>query len=362
MTSMSTTSKKTVNASSSTRSVTRGAKSAPKIKGALATKTQSNDAPAEKNTPVAMLQYHCQDEEAAEEDEEREDCPCFSCQEVLGTEDEAVQCDSCDNWYCVACSELNKAAYNSITDHGGVVMWFCKHCNIALPGMKKLLKTMTRMGGRQNAMEAKQKKLEDSHREVVARVERLEVSNNNARGDGEGMNELIAKCVREEVYEAKQRDMRRNNVIVRNLPEPVEDKTDEDSIKLLTDELGITQKVNITEAKRLGKEGKKDGDDRPRLLKLECESLEQMQLFLNNSRKLMNSRSMKDVYIGKDWTKKQQGEQRMLRVALQARREESGRNQDGKTWRIKGSKIIEAGQDTDVHLVPGVAGGAAAKN
>ena len=71
--------------------------------------------------------------------------------------------------------------------------------------------------------------MEDSHREVVARVERLEVSNNNARGDGEGMNELIAKCVREEVYEAKQRDMRRNNVIVRNLPEPVEDKTDEDT-------------------------------------------------------------------------------------------------------------------------------------
>ena len=144
------------------------------------------------------------------------------------------------------------------------------------------------------------------YREVVARVERLEEGNNNARGDGEGMNELIAKCVREEVYEAKQRDMRRKNVIVRNLPEPTEDKTDEDNIKLLTDELGITQKVNITEAMRLGKEGKKDGDDRPRLLKLECESLEQVQLFLNNSRKLMNCRSMKDVYIGKDWTKKQQ--------------------------------------------------------
>ena len=59
------------------------------------------------------------------------------------------------------------------------------------------------------------------------------------------MNELRAKCVREEVYEAKQRDMRRKNAIVRNLPEPAEDKTDEDYIKLLTDELGITQKVNI---------------------------------------------------------------------------------------------------------------------
>ena len=119
------------------------------------------------------------------------------------------------------------------------------------------------------------------------------------------MNELIAKCVREDVYEAKQsrlkqRDMRRKNVTVGNLPEPTEDKTDEDNIKLLTDELGITQKVNKTEAMRLGKEGKKDGDDRPRLLKLECESLEQVQLFLNNSRKLMNCRSMKDVYIGKD--------------------------------------------------------------
>ena len=189
--------------------------------------------------------------------------------------------------------------------------------------MKKLLKTFTRMGGRQNAMEAKQNTLEDSHSDVVPRVERLEESKNNARGDGEGMNELIAKCVREEVYEAKQRDMRRKNVIVRNLPDPAEDKTDEDNIKLLTDELGITQKVNITEAQRLGKEGKKDGDDRPRLLKLECESLEQVQLFLNKSRKLMNCRSMKDVYIGKDWTKKQQREQRILRVALQERREES---------------------------------------
>ena len=115
MTSMSTTSKKTVNASSSTRSVTRGAKSAPKIKGAMATKTQSNDAPAEKNTPVAMLQYHCQDEEASEEDEEREDCPCFSCQEVLGTEDEAVQCDSCDNWYC--CSLLRIEQSSIQLDH-----------------------------------------------------------------------------------------------------------------------------------------------------------------------------------------------------------------------------------------------------
>ena len=135
-------------------------------------------------------------------------------------------------------------------------------------------------------------------------------------------------CVREEVYAAKQRDMRRKNVIVRNLPKTAEDKNDEDNIKLLADELGITQKVNITEAKRLGKEGKKDEDDRPRLLKLDCESLEQVQLFLNNSRKLMNSRSMKDVYIGKDWIKKQQREQRILRVALQERREESDRSRD----------------------------------
>ena len=76
----------------------------------MATKTQPNGAP-EKNTPVAMLQYQdIQDDEAAEEDEEeREDCPCFSCQDVLGRDVETVQCDSCDNWYCVACSELRSS-------------------------------------------------------------------------------------------------------------------------------------------------------------------------------------------------------------------------------------------------------------
>ena len=50
--------------------------------------------------------------------------------------------------------------------------------------MKKLLKTITRTGGKQNVMEAKQKTLEYSHSDVVPKVERLEESNNNARGDG----------------------------------------------------------------------------------------------------------------------------------------------------------------------------------
>ena len=135
MTSMSTTSKKTVDTSSSTRSATRGAKSAPKIKEAMATKTQSDHAP-EKSTPVnAMLQY--QEEEAAgekdEEEREEDAVPASAARTYWGRDDEAVQCDRCDNWFCVACSELNKAAYNSITDHGGVVPWFCMHCNIALP-------------------------------------------------------------------------------------------------------------------------------------------------------------------------------------------------------------------------------------
>ena len=46
-------------------------------------------------------------------------------------------------------------------------------------------------------------------------------------------------------------------------------------------------------------------------------------------------------------------------------RDESDRSRDGKTWRIKAlkeGKIIESGQDADVHLVPEVAGGAAAQN
>ena len=71
--------------------------------------------------------------------------------------------------------------------------------------------------------------------------------------------------------------------------EPAEDKSDEDNIKLLTDELGITQKVNVTEDKRLGKEGKKDGDDRPRLLKLERESIEHDAVVLKQQQKTMNS-------------------------------------------------------------------------
>ena len=64
---------------------------------------------------------------------------------------------------------------------------------------EKVVENNDQDGRKAECREAKQKRLEDSHREVVARVERLEESNNNARGDGEGMNELIANCVREEV-------------------------------------------------------------------------------------------------------------------------------------------------------------------
>lgn len=131
----------------------------------------------------------------------------------------------------------------------------------------------------------------------------------------------------EEMYrEAEQRKARKNNVILRGLPELSSgDQTERDSFdleksKAIFEALGVERDA-IQQVKRVGKVRM----DMKRILKVECRDERTAKTLLVRAKSLKTSANFKNVYIGRDLTLHQQREERILREELERRRR-SGQN------------------------------------
>ena len=45
----------------------------------------------------------------------------------------------------MACSGLSDAKFDVISEDQSDMLWFCRHCTIALPGMKNILKSINQL-------------------------------------------------------------------------------------------------------------------------------------------------------------------------------------------------------------------------
>ena len=89
-------------------------------------------------------QQQCEDLEAG--------ANCLDCNERLGTHAKCIECDNYSNWICLNCSGLSKAKFEAISEEPDDMIWFCRHCRIALPGMKNILKAITKMEDKHEAL------------------------------------------------------------------------------------------------------------------------------------------------------------------------------------------------------------------
>ena len=63
---------------------------------------------------------------------------CTDCQVDLEDDKrKSIECDLCGSWYCQKCTKLKTALFEEIGKYS-CIMWTCKHCTIALPGLKKI--------------------------------------------------------------------------------------------------------------------------------------------------------------------------------------------------------------------------------
>ena len=232
------------------------------------------------------------------------DRPCVKCEGVIDDFTKAISCEFCAAWVCLHCSGLPERMYDMMLDEEvSNVLWTCDSCVHALPTIKKLGKTLQGVRDEQDSCKSEIGKLN-------TKVEKLENS--------------IDTKVQEAIEEYREREARKYNVIIHNIPESKKEDSkdriseDMESVdSMLEDGLDVSD-VTVTSAVRLGKreEGK------TRLLKVGVDSVKSKRNLLQNARKLRRTEAWKKVFITPDHTPKERQVNRELREELKRRSEE----------------------------------------
>ena len=241
--------------------------------------------------------------------------PCGVCKKEVG--EKGIMCDRCNVWVHFPCSKLKAVEYKSLTSMASSsIRWFCARCTYELDNKTD----------RDARMAAQESKIDMLYQIITT----LQQQNNLILQLVKQNNETVEKRVREEVREVmgeeKEKEWRRKNVILFNLPETrdkgasekVEDgKRVDDVMK----EIGVD--VGEYETARLG--APDDKRVKPRPLKVTVKIAEKRDEILRKARNLKDSEEYRKMKVGitADKTLEERKKDKAL-VDEKKRREEQG--------------------------------------
>lgn len=243
---------------------------------------------------------------------------CGTCRKIVAKKAEALQCEYCSTWFHIGCQSIPSDVYRVMKQASGELFhWFCNGCNNKAIDVLKLVQTIKEkndeLDGRMSSVEAKVHALDSQFEERVS--------------------SSVKKVVREEVFEARMREERRLNIVVKNLPE---ERPDDEAWLELVQAMGVPGIGEVNGCSRIGKAG---AEGKPRPLKVECASSSQKQKLLRNSNKLARAAEgkFKNVFLNRDLTRTEQNEQRQLREELKKMKEEN----PAKRFVIRRNAVVE---------------------
>lgn len=162
---------------------------------------------------------------------------------------------------------------------------------------------------------------------------------------GERIQMEVEKRVRETFEEVQEREKRKNNIIVVNLPESGEEKVEDrqrEDIQRVKERLAKIPEVEVGEVRDPVRLGKRDigNGSRPRMLRITVQKEETRRKILSLAHTL--NEGIKDpkgrVYFNADRTPKEREEFRKLREELERRKK------DEPDLVIRGGKIVKRGR------------------
>ena len=256
-----------------------------------------------------------------------------------GPKSEAVECDRCSSWVHFNCSKLGREEYEYLTGHPHTQMlWLCKVCKTDMkekrdPKGDQLTRQQSAKMGAQidsftEVINSLQKQMTDLKCEMAKVVENTaeggwtEVTK---KGGTVGAPSQMQIHVSEALEDQKEKEEKKNNIIIFNVPETVvsdertEMSQDLETIKEIISLVHPSAESVALSAKnvmRLG--GRKDGKVRPIKIQFQ-EDFTKGKVF-RNSAKLRNVAKYEKVNISNDKTKKELLADRLLREKLQAAR------------------------------------------
>ena len=182
---------------------------------------------------------------------------CTKCSKAVNHGDDAIQCERCMEWDCLNCSGMSKKIYEELVALK-CLHYFCNSCQVpAIKAWKTdaqieeicnqyLKKTEARLQGVEDSMKLKADKTEvDS---INTTVTSLSSKINSLEQDLSTLNHRI-NLVR---FEAQEKTKRKDNIIIRGLPESDDPNSDDKIVQHVLSEIGCDDVIPI-ETNRLGR-------------------------------------------------------------------------------------------------------------
>ena len=104
----------------------------------------------------------------------------------------------------MGCSGLSDAKFEAISEDPSDMIWFCHHCRLALPGMKSILKSISKIDKKHTALASK-------HDALEKRVKVLELTKEDSITKVD--ERLLTKKIQDEIYEAMEKKQKKKAVI-----------------------------------------------------------------------------------------------------------------------------------------------------
>ena len=239
---------------------------------------------------------------------------CPDCNVEVKDAEKGVECEVCEIWFHCACQNIGEQLYAVLMDKNNRISWYCNYCD---RGAKKLMGKIVRLENHRD-------KTEQEIKDITKRIENLE-STSQTQATNAGLQENMAAKITEEIEEYREREMRKCNLILHNIPESAKDSAEERRQEDRNMIIKIQQEIHAAELKieSLTRLGEKPQGNKPRMVKVKVENVPQKRSMLQNAKKLRNAtdEDMKKIYVTPDLSKRAREKNKQLREELNRRKE-----------------------------------------
>lgn len=270
------------------------------------------------------------------------DSPCRVCPKKV-TDENSITCDKCQGWVHLKCSNLTKHEFEFLCNSPQTKLkYFCSSCENKSPadaGSDPVLIQEARL----DALDKKFDAVELQNKAILDLLKKDEKKDDTV---------AFQATVQEVFDNSKEKDEKKNNLILFNLPET----TSTDEIQSQTEDLQVVKEVlkhvnggvliqNFDESNvsRMGR--KKTGEgNRPRAIKIQFTNVDKKMKILKNAKLLAQHDTFKKLGLSTDKTEKEREEHKTRR------REVSERNAKGEDLIIYRDKIMKRSERPTYHI------------
>ena len=285
--------------------------------------------------------------------------PCIKCGESVTTN--SIACCVCARWIHAKCADMPKEMFNHLLENKkahGHHFWGCEGCSKGVYEFSvQVQRLKLDLNSVKKQVEDNTASLETVKDKVKSLEKKVEESSNERTQDREG---ILKEARSSWSAELRDREARRGNIVVHNLPEPPADLTapakrkekDQDALMALLADIGINinKDEDIKFSVRPGKVSE-DAGSKPRPLIVGFRSHALRDKVLDNARKLKHSNLFSRVSLVPDLTNQQRQEDKELQQeADKLNRElesEGNLNFQYRCQGRKGERILVKGKVTE---------------